>query len=60
MAKILTTGWTRIAVTVYVIICLFGMYADKMAADCILFHGRVLTQVALVNLFTCLTESMYA
>lgn len=60
LAKALATGGARIAVTVCVIPCLFCMHADKVAADCIPLYSRILTQVAMVRLFTCFTESMDA
>lgn len=60
LAEALTTGGARIAATVNATFCLIGMHADKVAADCVPLHSGVLTQVATVDLFTRLTESMYA
>ncbi len=60
LAKSLTTGGARIALTVYITVCLFGMHADEVAADCVPLHSRVFTQVATVHLLTGLTESVYA
>lgn len=60
LSEALSTGWTRIAATVSVPSCHFGVHADEVAADCVLLHGRIFTQVAAVNLLTCLTESVDA
>lgn len=57
LPKALTTGGARIAVTV---VCLFCMHADEVAADRVPLHGGILAQVATVNLFTCLSQSVYA
>lgn len=58
--KLLTTGGARIDVTADITPCLFCMYARQVAADRILLHSRILTEVALVYLLTCFAEPMYA
>lgn len=59
-AKALPTGGAGVAVTTYVAFCLISVHADKVAADCVPFDGRILTQVALVNLCSRLTEHVNA
>lgn len=53
LQEALTTGEAREALTVF---C--SMYTCKVAPDCVLLHSRIRTQVALVQLFTRLSESM--
>lgn len=60
LSEALSTGWTRIAAAVSAPPRHFGVHADEVAADCVLLHGRVLTQVAAVNLLARLTESVDA
>lgn len=60
LSEAFSTGRTGIAATVSVLSCHFGVHADEVAADCVPLHGRILTQVAAVNLLTRLTESVDA
>lgn len=58
--KPLTTGGARIDVTADITPCLFRVYARHVAADRILLHSRILTELALVYLLTCFAKPMYA
>lgn len=60
LAKAFTTGGARIAVAVDVFLRLISVHGDKVASDCVPLHGRIFTQVAMMDLFTRLTESVYA
>lgn len=60
LAKAFTTSGARIAVAVAVFFCLISVHGDKVAADCVSLHSRIFTQVAVMDLFTRLAESVYA
>lgn len=60
MVKLLSTGGARINVVAENISCLFYMSTQQVAADCVPLHGRILTEVALVQLLTRLAKPMYA
>lgn len=55
LQEALTTGEARKARTVF---C--SVHACNVASDCVLLHSRIRTHVALVQLFTSLSESMDA